>query len=141
MTRRQFRTDASIEAEKSTRDAVIPLLLSYGFSQVTDERTIRGTSVSQVVHATSPAGTPAKMHVRLCWRRTDRTIHERSYSAAQLRARLIDGDWAKTLAFIAERELAAGNDSNLFLQSDGTGFAYAALGLGPINRIHNAVGM
>lgn len=127
MAKRKFRTDASLEAETATRDAVAPLLQQHGFTIDREDRTSRGSAVSQVLLARRGDGEPLKIHVRLCWRRNGRKRKEQSYSAAQLRARLIDQDFEKTIDFIADRERAAGNTHNLFVQDDRSGFAFAAL--------------
>jgi 5-methylcytosine-specific restriction protein A len=63
----------------------------------------------------------------LCWRRDGRKHRERAYSAAQLRARLIDKDWDRTLRSIVERDKEQGNTHTLIVQYEGSGFVYAAL--------------
>ncbi|WP_237718171.1 HNH endonuclease signature motif containing protein [Cupriavidus sp. BIS7] len=67
------------------------------------------------------------MRVRLCWRREGRTSSERKYSAAQLRARLINDSWEETLEFIVQRDRDHGNTHNLIVQRDGGLIIYAAL--------------
>jgi 5-methylcytosine-specific restriction protein A len=125
---RKFRSDASLEAERITRDAIVPFLRQRGFDEVTDHRTVRGTAITQVVTARDgAAGELVKMHVRLCWRRDGRNATERDYSAAQLRARLINGNWDETLDFIASRDREEGNTHTLIAQYDDRDFAYAAL--------------
>jgi 5-methylcytosine-specific restriction protein A len=126
LVKRQFRTDESLKAEEATRKAVVPLLVQHGFVVDADDCTSRGSAISQVVSARL-GGKPIKMHVRLCWRRDGGTVRERSYSAAQLRARLIEDDWDATLAQIADRERSDGNSHNLIVQNDEAGFAFAAL--------------
>lgn len=127
MAQRQFRSDDSLKAETETRDAVSPLLRRHGFIVDAETRTVRGTAVSQVLSARRGGDEPITMHVRLCWRRAGRTMREQLYSAAQLRARLIENDWDKTLAFIADREIADGNTHNLIVQIDEGIFRFAAL--------------
>lgn len=127
MPTRQFRTERSISAERATRDAVVPLLSRHGFEVISDERIQRGSAVTQVILARRGAEKPIRMHVRLCWRRDGRNAREHLYSAAQLRARLIDGDWEGTLAAIAAREAADGNSHMLLVQDSDDGFALAAL--------------
>ncbi len=63
--------------------------------------------------------------MRLCWRR--RTADELKYSAAQLRARLINEDWDATLEKIMFRDLQQQVTHNLLLQRDGAVITYAAL--------------
>lgn len=127
MAKRQFRSDDSLKAEAETRDAVAPLLRRYGYIVDDDIRTTRGTAVSQILAVRHLNNDPFKIHVRLCWRRAGRTTREQLYSAAQLRARLVENDWDKTLAFIADREAADGNTHNLFVQIDDGSFRFAAL--------------
>ena len=127
MAQRQFRSDDSLKAEAETRDAVAPLLRRHAFIVDADTRTARGTAVSQVLSVHRGNDDPITMHVRLCWRRAGRTAREQLYSAAQLRARLIEDDWDKTLTFIADREAADGNTHNLIVQIDDGGFRFAAL--------------
>lgn len=125
---RKFRSDASLEAERITRDAIVPFLRQRGFDEVADHRTVRGSAITQVVTGRDgPGGELLKMHVRLCWRRDGRNPSERDYSAAQLRARLIGDSWEDTLDFIAARDWQEGNTHTLIAQYDDRDFAYAAL--------------
>lgn len=103
------------------------MLRQHGFEVVEDKRIIRGTSVSQIITARDPDDRPLKLRVRLCWRQDGSRPGKGAYSAAQLRARLIDDDWDKTLTYIVEREYQQGNTHNLLIQNDNTGFTWAAL--------------
>jgi len=67
-----------------------------------------------------------KIHVRLCWRR-HRGEGERWYSAAQLRAKLINDDWDKTLQSIEQRDRSKGVSHTLLVQSDDGEIDSAAL--------------
>jgi 5-methylcytosine-specific restriction enzyme A len=125
--KRPFRGDASIAAEGISRDAVIPFLRSRGFTNVSEVRKVAGSATEQFVTARSPAGEAIQMRVRLCWRREGRNAGERKYSAAQLRARLINDDWEGTLRFIADRDRRRGNTHNLIVQRDGSTIVFAAL--------------
>lgn len=125
--KREFRTAESLMAEEETRNAVVGLLEKRGFTGVEDVRKRYGNAVSQTVSARAPDGVRLSMHVRLCWRRDGRNSRERTYSAAQLRARLIDGDWDKTLDFISSRDVRDGNPYNLIVQYDRGDFVHAAL--------------
>ena len=127
MAERQFRTDGSITAERATRDAVAPVLARHGFEVIADQRVERGSAITQVIAARREAEPPIRMHVRLCWRRDGRNPREDLYSAAQLRARLIDEDWDKTLSAIAAREAADGNSHLLLVQDSEAGIVLAAL--------------
>ncbi len=127
MAKRQFRTDGSLASEARTRNAIAPLLNRHGFDIIADDRTVRGTATTQVITAKRGDSEPVKMHVRLCWRRDGRNAREKSYSAAQLRASLIEDSWERTLAFVADRAQAAGNDFILFIQDAADGVVFAAL--------------
>jgi 5-methylcytosine-specific restriction enzyme A len=124
---RQFRTEASVAGEARTRDAIAPLLARHGFDVLSDDRIVRGTATTQVITARLGDANPVKMHVRLCWRRDGRTAREDSYSAAQLRASLIDEDWERTLAFVADRARASGNTHILLVQDAANGVVFAAM--------------
>ncbi len=67
------------------------------------------------------------MHVRLCWMRIGRNNREHLYSAAQLRAKLIDGDWDRTLEFIAQRAKDDNITHTLFVQCGTAGVDFAVL--------------
>lgn len=139
---RPFRTDESLASEAARRGAIKPLLEARGFSRVIDQRVERGTSTSQVISGLTPEGEAFKARVRLCWRRDGRNARERDYSAAQLRARLIDNSWTTTLEQIVTRESEQYNSHNLFVQDDGPDFVFAALApsvaLGEIWRAQRA---
>ena len=127
MTSRQFRSAESIAGETQTRDAVISLLARHGFTELRDDRTQRGTAITQIIDGKSPEGEIVRLHVRLCWRRDGRTAREDSYSAAQLRAKLLDGDWERTLAFIVERAKEGEITHTLFVQGGRDGITMVAM--------------
>ncbi len=125
--KRAFRSQASLEAEAETRDAVVPFLLEHGYRVMQDQRTVSGTAVSQAISAETPEGTRIKMRVRLCWRRQKGNDRERTYAAAQLRAHLVDGDWEGTLSFIKDHDIREGNTHTLIVQYEDPQFVFAAL--------------
>jgi 5-methylcytosine-specific restriction protein A len=125
-SKRAFRTPESLDAEAVSRDAVAPFLISRGFNVEEDHRTKTGTAVSQIVTAIDPNGKRIKMRVRLCWR-WDRQQKSNNCSAAQLRARLIDNDWDRTLDTIVSRDKDKGISHALLLQRNGKDIVYAAL--------------
>lgn len=124
---RPFRTDASLDAELATRDAVAPFLRSRGFTDVVDHTKVAGTAREQFISAVAPNGTRVKVRIRLCWRRDGRKPRERLYAAAQLRARLLDESWEGTLKFIEDRDRAQSITHNLFMQFDAGSFVMAAM--------------
>lgn len=127
MPQRPFRTDQSIAAERATRRRIEPLLERHGFA-VTDRRWVEhGIAITQVIDAVRGDGQPLRMHVRLCWRRDGRNASENLYSASQLRARLDEGGWDRTLANIAARHAREGFTHLLLVQDSMEGFVFAAL--------------
>ncbi|SAL84008.1 hypothetical protein AWB67_06568 [Caballeronia terrestris] len=126
-TPRQFRSSESLAEEAVTRNAIAPFLSERGYRVLIDRRAQTGTAISQFVRVQGPDGTDLQMRVRLCWRRSGKRINNGKYSAAQLRARLINDSWDDTLAFVVERDRAEGNTHHLFVQRDGTEIMYAAL--------------
>ncbi|WP_148193338.1 HNH endonuclease signature motif containing protein [Pseudomonas syringae] len=118
--KRAFRTPDSIEAEIVTRRMLKPFLEGIGCTGVRDLR--KGNS--QLLTATTPEGKKFTARVRLCWRWED---HPEKYSAAQLRARLSDSDWDKTIAEIVDREAPQGVTHSLLIQRYGSAIKFAAL--------------
>ena len=125
--KRKFRSDESLEAEELTRGKVSQTLAMRGFQAMKETRTIRGTAVTQKISATAPDGSNLKIHVRLCWRRGRNPARDHKFSAAQLRARLRNGSWEDTLAFLEAQDKKDGITHTLIAQWDGDNFAHAAL--------------
>src|SRR5262245_57583723 len=94
---RRFRKPESYRFERVTRDMLPDFLRSRGFRDVRDDRKRHGPSESQAISATSPSGARLVMRVRLCWRRAEREARKRTTSAAQLLAKIKNGDWEGTL--------------------------------------------
>lgn len=124
---RTFRTEASLDAERTTRDAVAPFLRGRGFTDVVDDTKVAGTAREQFISAVAPDGSRIKLRIRLCWRRDGRNPRERQYAAAQLRARLLGDSWEGTLRFIEDRDRTQGITHNLFMQFDAGAFVMAAM--------------
>ena len=122
---RLFRTPESLEAEKATRDALGPYLEALGFA-VIETRTHHGTAQSQTIAARKD-GLNFTARVKTCWNREDRRAGGAKYAAAQLAAKLKNGDWGETLRSVSEREISANNSHNLFVQSDGGQLVHVAL--------------
>ncbi len=123
---RQFRTPESLAAEQATRDMLPAFLNSRGFGDVTDDRERNG----QTIVATTPGGERLKMRVRLCWRRqggSRDSRRARTYSAAQLLAKIKNDDWVGTLREKVNRERSHGATHFLFVQTDDGRILYAAL--------------
>jgi 5-methylcytosine-specific restriction enzyme A len=127
MPDRPFRSEESFRFEAIARDAVVPFLLDHGLQVVDDRRIVTGTAVSQTVVARLPDGSNAAIKVRLCWRRGGRNARERLYSAAQLRARQLEGGWVQTMDDITRRNKAQGVTHLLLFQRDETKATHAAL--------------
>lgn len=97
-----------------------PFLEDRGFTEVTDCR----KGHSQLLTATSPEGVNFSARVRLCWRWEDQP---EKYSAAQLRARLNNGDWDLTIAELVGREAPLGVTHALLVQRYKSEIRFAAL--------------
>jgi 5-methylcytosine-specific restriction protein A len=123
--KRPFRTEESIHAEKITRESVVPFLATHGFQHLRETLKVSGSAINQLISAKSPQGERMKIRVRLCWRR--RSAKDLSYSAAQLSARLVHGDWNATLEKTMQRDLDLEITHNLLLQRDGAFIVFAAL--------------
>lgn len=122
---RDFRKPESYEAEQRSRDLVKPFLESRGFQVAADERKVTGTAQSQTVTAVSASGQEIRIRVRLCWRKERET--SLLFSAAQLRAHFVDGDWDKTLKQLDQAYYKDGITHVLFFQRAGTIVPHAAL--------------
>ena len=86
-SKRAFRGEDSITAERIIRDSVAPFLAERGFEVLEGKRNVTGTATEQFVSARSHDGQLVKLRVRICWRRQGRHANERKVAAAQLRAR------------------------------------------------------
>lgn len=125
--KRPFRSQESYDAEEITRVLVVPFLRSRGLTELDEVLRPVGKGKSQLISARLPDGTSVRMRVRLCWRRDGRNSREHLYSAAQLAAKTIGGDWDATLRHIAERDAQEAVTHELLLQRDGDSITCAAL--------------
>jgi 5-methylcytosine-specific restriction protein A len=124
---RPFRSQESYDAEEITRVLVVPFLRSRGLTELDEVLRPVGKGKSQLISARLPDGVAIRMRVRLCWRRDGRNPREHLYSAAQLAAKTIEGDWDTTLRHIAERDAQEAVTHELILQRDGDSITSAAL--------------
>jgi len=109
-----------------TRGVLKDFLVSRGFRNVSDDRNRNG----QTIGATTPGGARLTMRVRLCWRRQNGSRDSnraKSFSAAQLLAKINDGDWEGALTDKADRERSHGVTHFLLVQNDDERIVYAAL--------------
>ncbi len=126
MSERPFRTSESHKAEEVTRGMIRPFLQERGFVVKNDDREHQG----QTIVAVSPDGEQLTMRVRLCWRRESGgrdSERVRSYSAAQLLAKIRNNDWIGSLEEKIGREGSRGVTHMLFVQRDNEDIRYAAL--------------
>jgi 5-methylcytosine-specific restriction protein A len=126
MSERTFRRPESYAAEDLTRGMLPSFLQDRGFSVERNTLDRQG----QTIVAVSSESESLTMRVRLCWRReTDDRDSERirTYSAAQLLAKIKDGDWVGSLQAKVARERGRGVTHLLFVQRDGTEIKHAAL--------------
>lgn len=126
MATRSFRKPESLAQERITRDMIPSFLTSRGFTDIEDLRERNG----QTVRAVTPSGIPVVARVKLCWRRggdgRNQDRHTR-YSAAQLMARVTDGDWVSSISQKMMRESERGITHLLLAQRDGGAISLAAL--------------
>jgi 5-methylcytosine-specific restriction enzyme A len=123
---RQFRTTESYKAEHKTRGMIGAFLRSRGFAVESDQSNSHG----QTIMATTPEGIRLTMRVNLCWRREISKIKSnriKSYSAAQLMARVKDGNWEGSISDKVERYKSKGITHLLIVQREGEKIVYAAL--------------
>jgi 5-methylcytosine-specific restriction protein A len=126
MSDRRFRLPESYEAEKKTRD-MLPRFLEERSFVVKDNNQERQ---GQTIVALSPDGERLTIRVRLCWRRETHSRDSermRTYSAAQLLAKIKNEDWIGTLQAKVSREKFRGVTHLLFVQRDDNEIKYAAL--------------
>lgn len=123
---RAFRSQESYVAERTTRDMLPAFLRERGFTDVQDKRKSYGSTESQTLNAIDETGAQASMWVRLCWRGARSARARMDYSAAQLLARIKDGDWIGTLSEKMERVKASGTTHLLLVQRDKNKIIYAA---------------
>lgn len=123
---RSFRTEESYEAEHRTRDLLPAFLRERGFTNIEDKRKRFGSTESQVLHAIDNSGKAVSLWVRLCWRRGGSRGSRTNYSAAQLRARVNNGDWVGTLTKKMKSAKAEGTTHLLLIQRENTRIVYAA---------------
>jgi 5-methylcytosine-specific restriction protein A len=126
MSDRPFSLPESYEAEDVTRQMLPGFLQARGFVVESNKRERQG----QTIVAKSPDGERLTMRVRLCWRReADSRDAERvrTYSAAQLLAKIKNGDWIGSLSAKVKREKSRGVTHLLFVQRDDKDIKYAAL--------------
>jgi 5-methylcytosine-specific restriction protein A len=128
MSDRPFRRDESYKAEKITREMLPKFLEDRGYSGVRSHPDRNGQTIVAVVPGDQ--GQQIKMRVRLCWRReTGKRDSERvrTYSAAQLLAKIKDDDWEGSLNAKVKREQAHKVTHLLIVQRDDEEIKYAAL--------------
>ena len=123
---RPFRKPESYTSEHVTRKMLGEFLRRRGFIDISDQRSGHG----QTIVATSPSGDSVTMRVHLCWRReagSRDSNRERTYSAAQLLARVKNGDWEGSIREKIERSRSKNITHWLFVQRDDQQIVYAAL--------------
>lgn len=126
MADRVFRTKESLDEEQITRAMIAPFLRARGYTIESDLRVRNG----QTIAALSLDGARIVARVKLCWRRGSPgrdEAHRSSYSAAQLMARVEDGDWEGSVRRKMDQERARGSTHILFVQRDARDISSAAL--------------
>lgn len=130
MAQRAFRTQESIDFEQDTRARVPDFLAELGCSGISEAR----SGNSQTIAATLPTDQQIVARVKLCWRKSSADSRGvPPYSAAQLLARIDDGDWIGSIQARVDRALSRGINHYLFLQRADERITHAALV--PINAL------
>ncbi len=131
---RPFRSEESYLSERISRSMVEPFLKQKGYTNIEDVRSKFGKNESQLVSAVDPNGDQVKLHVQLCWRRGGGSSSEtengrganQTFSAAQLLAKIKDGDWEGSIQAKLQRDASHGVTHSLFVQREDARFVYAA---------------
>jgi 5-methylcytosine-specific restriction enzyme A len=123
---RSFRSEESYVAEQTTRGMLANFLQERGFRDVRDERKSFGRTGQQVIRALDDKGKGVALWVRLCWRRSGARDSKHVYSAAQLTARVINGDWLGTIQRRLDRAAQEGISHLLLVQRVDNRIANAA---------------
>lgn len=126
MSDRAFRLPESYAAEQVTRKMLPEFLRDRGFAVKSNTPERQG----QTLVAVSPDGERLTMRIRLCWRReagSRDSERVRTYSAAQLLAKIKNNDWIGSLKSKVDREKSRGVTHLLFVQREDETIQYAAL--------------
>lgn len=126
MAEREFRSLESKRAEAATRSMVRPFLEERSFTVIEDRPERQG----QTIVARAPDGSELTMRVRLCWHREAGkrdAARIRTYSAAQLIAKIKDGDWIGSLERKVQRDTENGITHILLVQRDDAVLKYVVL--------------
>jgi 5-methylcytosine-specific restriction protein A len=124
---RAFRTAESYEEERKTRDLLPKFLKSCRLRDIRDERTHYGQTQSQTIHASLPSGEKVTARVKLCWRSREGKRSARNMSAAQLMARIQDGEWEGSIRSKIESQRSEGITHMLIVKREAGSFRFAAL--------------
>jgi len=127
MEKRAFRTPDSIQAERFTRPMVGPLLLSKGYTNVTDSYDPAKRSQGQTIQAIDPNGHSVHIRVKLCWRPRPRSAGREPFFAAQLFAKIKNGDWDGSIKSYVETARTHSITHFLFVVREGNEITHAAL--------------
>jgi len=127
MEKRAFRTPESIREEGISRPMVGPLLASRGYTNVADSYDAAKGTQSQTIHAIDPSGRPVQIRVKLCWRPRPRGAARVQFFAAQLFAKIKDGDWDSSIRRYVDTARKHEITHFLFVVREGKGITQAAL--------------
>jgi hypothetical protein len=123
---RSFRTPESMAAERVTRAMLPEFLERRGFTDVENIAIRNG----QTLNAKDRAGQNLAMRVKLCWRREKGkrdSVRLRTYSAAQILAKIGKLDWIEALQQRVDSERSHGTTHMLFIQNEDGAIILAAL--------------
>lgn len=128
MAKREFRSKESYAAERVSRDALVQFLRASGLRELRDDRKAAGKAQSQTITARTRSGSTITMRVRLAWRRREghRAIIK-TYSAAQLMARVDGDDWEGSMKRRVDKQRADGVTHLLLVERGQSEIISAAL--------------
>lgn len=134
--KRAFQGPESLENERKTRKMVSPFLVTRGFTEISDSYDPNKRSQSQTVQSTDPAGHSVRIRVKLCWYRRDWASGKNLRYAAQLLARVKDGDWESSIRHYLDGALRDRITHFMFIVREGEKITQAALvPIGELARI------
>jgi 5-methylcytosine-specific restriction protein A len=127
MENREFRTPESYGAEHVTRKMVSPFLTTKGFAVASDSFNPSKKSQTQTIEATDPTGQTVRIRVKLCWRPRESSVSKITRYAAQLIAKIKNGDWDGSIKGYVERARRDRITHFAFIVREGAKISHAAL--------------
>lgn len=125
-SKRGFRTEESLREEREVRPMIARFLSSRGFTEIRDSYDPAKPNLTQTIQARVPTGNQLiTARIKLCWRARKAKTRARTYVAAQLIAKIRNGDWKTSIRTYAERANKAGISHFCFVAREGDSFSHA----------------